>query len=157
MDFAKAFDKVSHKHLMYKISYYSINCNAFHWIKDFLTDRTQTVILEEETYNKIPVTSGVPQGTVLGPILFLIFINDLAEYIQHSTLRLFADDSIIYKQIKNKEDAIKLQQDLDAAVKWEQDWLMHFYPRQRYSSKCNTKAENNLACISIAWAHTRKS
>ena len=128
MDFAKAFDKVSHKHLMYKISYYGINCNAFHWIKDFLTDRTQTVILEGETSNKIPVTSGVPQGTVLGPILFLIFINDLAEYIQHSTLRLFADDSIIYKQIKNKEDAIKLQQDLDAAGKWEQDWLMHFHP-----------------------------
>ena len=128
MDFAKAFDKVSHKHLMYKISYYGINCNAFHWIKDFLTDRTQTVILEGETSNKTPVTSGVPQGTVLGPILFLIFINDLAEYIQHSTLRLFADDSIIYKQIKNKEDAIKLQQDLDAAGKWEQDWLMHFHP-----------------------------
>jgi retron-type reverse transcriptase len=103
MDFAKAFDKVSHKHLVYKISYYGINCNAFHWIKDFLTDRTQTVILEGEKSNKIPVTSGVPQGTVLGPILFLIFINDLAEYIQHSTLRLFADDSIIYKQIKNKE------------------------------------------------------
>ena len=91
---------------MYKISYYGINCNAFHWIKDFLTDRTQTVILEGETSNKIPVTSGAPQGTVLVPILFLIFINDLAEYIQHSTLRLFADDSIIYKQIKNKEDVI---------------------------------------------------
>ena len=55
-------------------------------------------------------------------------INDLAEYIQHSTLRLFADDSIIYKQIKNNEDTIKLQQDLDAAGKWEQDWLMHFHP-----------------------------
>ena len=90
MDFAKAFDKVSHKHLMYKINYYEINCNAFHWIKDFLKDRTQTVILEGETSNKIPVTSGVPLETVLGPILFLIFINDLAEYIQHSTLRLFA-------------------------------------------------------------------
>jgi hypothetical protein len=58
MDFAKAFDKVSHKHLMYKISYYGINCNAFHWVKDFLTDRTQTVTLEGETSNKIPVTSG---------------------------------------------------------------------------------------------------
>jgi hypothetical protein len=59
-------------------------------------DLNPTVILEGETSNKIPVTSGVPQGTVLGPILFLLFINDLAEYIQHSTLRLFADDSIIY-------------------------------------------------------------
>jgi retron-type reverse transcriptase len=102
MDFTKAFDKVSHKHLMYKISYYGINCNAFHWIKAFLPDRTQ--ILEGETSNKISVTSGVPQGTVLGPILFLLFINDLAEYIQHSTLRLFADDSIIYKQIKKRDD-----------------------------------------------------
>jgi hypothetical protein len=71
-------------------------------------------------------TSGVPQGTVLGPILFLIFINDLAEYIQHSTLRLFADDSIIYKQIKNKEDAIKLQQDLDAAGVMVLICLSHF-------------------------------
>jgi hypothetical protein len=53
---------------MYKINYYEINCNAFHWIKDFLTDRTQTVILEGETSYKIPVTSGVPQGTELGPI-----------------------------------------------------------------------------------------
>ena len=138
--------------------FYGINCNAFHWIKDFLTDRTQTVILEGETSNKIPVTSGVPQGTVFGPILFLIFINDLAEYIQHSTLRLFADDSIIYKQIKNKEDAIKLQQDLDAAGKSVGTRLAHALPpRQMHSSKCNTKAQNNIAYISIAWAHTRES
>ena len=60
---------------MYKISYYGINCNAFHWVKDFLTDRTQTVTLEGETSNKIPVTSGVPQGTVLAPILRCIFIT----------------------------------------------------------------------------------
>ena len=70
MDFSKAFDKVSHHHLMYKIGFYGINCNAYHWIQDFFTNRTQTVVLEVETSNKIPVLSGVPQGTVLVPILF---------------------------------------------------------------------------------------
>jgi hypothetical protein len=80
------------------------------------------------------------------PVINLVFPDN----IQHSILRLFADDNIIYKQIKNKEDAIKLQQDLDAAGKWEQDWLMPLPPRQMYSSKYNTKAESNLAYISIA-------
>ena len=63
--------------------------------------------------SKVPVTSGVPNGTVLGPIIFLIYINDFPEYIQHSTLRLFADDSIIYKEIKTINDAHNLQLDLD--------------------------------------------
>ncbi len=132
MDFAKAFDKVSHRHLLYKISYYGINCNALNWVKDFLTNRTQNVVLEGETSNNIPVTSGVPQGTVLGPILFLIYINNLAEYMKHSKLRLFADDSIIYKEIKTPDDCKKLQEDLDSAGRWEQEWLMHFHP-----DKCN--------------------
>jgi hypothetical protein len=114
-------------------------------------------ILEGETSNKIPVTSGVPQGTVLGPILFLLFINDLAEYIQHSTLRLFADDSIIYKQIKNKEDAIKLQQDLNAAGKWEQDWLMHFHPNKctvvSVTQKRKTANKRRVLC----WMYSSRS
>ena len=132
MDFAKAFDKVPHQHLLYKLKYYGISCNAYDWISDFLTDRTQTVVLEGEMSSKAPVTSGVPQGTVLGPILFLIYINDFPEYLQHSTLRLFADDSIIYKEIKTINDAQNLQLDLDAACRWEKDWLMHFHP-----DKCN--------------------
>lgn len=132
MDFAKAFDKVSHRHLLYKLNYYGIAPNALDWIFDFLNDRTQTVVLDGVSSEKVPVTSGVPQGTVLGPILFLIYINDFSTYIKHSTLRLFADDSIIYREIKNQNDSILLQADLEAAGKWEQDWLMHFHP-----DKCN--------------------
>ncbi len=96
MDFAKAFDKPTSN--VQSESLWE-NSKAYHWVKDFLTDRTQNVVLEGETSDNIPVTSGVLQGTVLGPILFLIYINDLAEYMQHSKLRLFADDSIIYREI----------------------------------------------------------
>jgi hypothetical protein len=63
---------------------------------------------------------------------FLIYINDLPEYIKHSRIRLFADDSMIYRQIKSQCDCLKLQEDLEAAIKWEQDWLMSFHP-----DKCN--------------------
>ena len=132
MDFAKAFDKVSHRHLLYKLNHYGITGCTLEWIKDFLSDRTQTVALEGIESNKVPVTSGVPQGTVLGPILFLIYINDLSEYLKFSKLRLFADDSIIYNNINNIEDAKNLQLDLEAACRWESDWLMHFHP-----DKCN--------------------
>ncbi|XP_071123809.1 uncharacterized protein [Mytilus edulis] len=90
--------------------------------------RTQTVVLDGESSDLAPVTSGVPQGTVLGPVLFLVYINDLPEYLQSSKLRLFADDSIIYKTIKSQSDCDALQLDLDAAARWKQDWLMAFHP-----------------------------
>ena len=128
MDFAKAFDKVPHKRLLYKLKYYSADTNILNWIEDFLTLRTQTVILDGEKSEKIHVTFCVPQGTVLGANLFLVCINDFHEYIKHSALGLFADDSILYKTIKDESDTHKLQEDLDAAAKWENGWLMQFHP-----------------------------
>jgi hypothetical protein len=128
MDFAKAFDKVSHRRLLYKLKYYGIQTHTLNWIRAFLTDRTQTVVIDGVTSNTVAVTSCVPQGTVLCPILFLLCINDFPEYLTHSKLRLFADDSIIYKEITCQDDCKKLQSDLDAAARWEADWLMAFHP-----------------------------
>ena len=130
MDFSKAFDVVPHKRLLHKLSHYGIRGNVHLWIKSFLSSRTQRVIVDGESSEPAPVTSGVPQGSVLGPILFLVFINDMPDCVK-SCCRLFADDSIIYRSINSDEDAAILQGDLDALQKWETDWGMSFNP-----SKC---------------------
>jgi len=88
MDFAKAFDKVPRR-LPDKLQYYGIQENTLLWIQAFLSDRTQTVVVIGISSNTVPVTSGVPRGTVLRPILILIYINDFPEYLSHSKLRFF--------------------------------------------------------------------
>ena len=100
------------------------------WIQAFLSDRTQTVVIDNEKSSTIPVTSEVPEGSVLGPILFLIYINDLPDQTR-SKVRLFADDTSIYLAVFSLEDAQILQQDLDYLHQWELDRDMEFNP-----SKC---------------------
>ena len=101
--------------------------NTLQWIKCFLTQRSQQVVLEGKTSASAPVTSGVPQGSVLGPLLFLCYINDLPSCVS-STPRLFADECLLYWRINSPADAVILQQDLDRLQKWEADWLMQFNP-----------------------------
>ena len=95
LDFAKAFDKVSHSKLIHKLKYYGIVGPVLDWIKAFLSNRTQQVVIDGFASEPVPVTSGVPQGTVLGPILFLIYINDLPNQLNYSISKMFADDSLI--------------------------------------------------------------
>ena len=116
-----------------KLQWYGADPLTHAWIADFLRNRTQAVILEGETSTSVPVTSGVPQGTVLGPILFLVYINDLPECISNSTIWLFADDCMLYRQIDSTADCVKLQDDLNAPQHWEDMWLMTFNAK-----KCNT-------------------
>ena len=92
LDFSKAFDRVNHFNLLHKLNQHGVKGNTLSWIKAFLTRRPQTVVLEGESSSEIPVNSGVPQGSMLGPLLFLLYINDLPENI-HSQVRLFADDT----------------------------------------------------------------
>ena len=92
LDFSKAFDKVPHQRLLLKVSHCGIAGIVFAWIKDFLHGRTQKVILEGQSSSWATVASGVLQGSVLGPLLFLIYINDLPDCVTSSTVRLFADE-----------------------------------------------------------------
>ena len=127
LDFSKAFDKVGHRRLIHKLNWYGITNETNDWIKDFLVGRSQSVVVDGFSSSSQPVLSGVPQGSVLGPCLFLFYINDITEGL-HSTARLFADDTMIYLAIKNDEDAKLLQQDLDTLARWETTWTMEFHP-----------------------------
>jgi hypothetical protein len=97
------------------------------WITSFLTGRTQRVLCGGSTSSECKVESGVPQGTVLGPLLFLAYINDLPGRV-NSTVRLFADDCLLYRCITSPEDAAIIQEDLNNLQDWENTWQMNFNP-----------------------------
>ncbi len=127
MDFSKAFDKVDHHKLLMKLHRLGIHPKTICWISSFLYGRTQQVAVEGHNSDNLPVLSGVPQGSVLGPCLFLSYINDLPDSVK-SKVRLFADDTIVYLTVKSTQDAQTLQNDLLNLENWESDWSMEFNP-----------------------------
>ena len=119
LDFAKAFDKVDHNILLKKIRCMGISGKLYDWIKSFLNNRYQKVVVDGFHSYITLVLSGVPQGTVLGPILFLIYLNDINSSIKCGcTLRSFADDSRLFKSISTYQDALSLQLDLQNVISW---------------------------------------
>ena len=127
LDFSKAFDMVPHDGLLSKLKHYGIDKNIWQWISNFLKNRKQCVVVDGISSSPVDVDSGVPQGTVLGPILFLLHINDLPSIVS-SKVRLFADDCLICKQIKNNNDQIELQRDPNLLESWGAKWGMRFNP-----------------------------
>ena len=134
LDFRKAFDLVSHRHLLYKMSKYGITNQVLGWVEAFLDQRTQKVVIRGTASEPAAVTSGVPQGSVLGPILFLLYINDLPLEVI-SPISLFADDSKIFTKItseRNNREANNtienevLQKDLNNVKDWAAKWKMEF-------------------------------
>ena len=107
LDFAKAFDKVAHQRLLIKMQGYGINQEIVKWTQSFLTDRKQKVVVNGEESTWADVLSGVPQGSVIGPLLFVIYINDLPGEV-HTTVKMFADDTNIFTD----EMAHELQEDI---------------------------------------------
>ena len=126
LDFSKAFDGVPHQRLLRILEHFGVRDTIHSWIASFLSGRTQSVVVEGSSSDRVPVVSGVPQGSVLGPMLFLLFINDLPEKIT-SNSRLFADDCIVYRQIKGISDCEALQEDLNMLAEWETKWGMAFH------------------------------
>ena len=131
LDFEKAFDTVPHELLKSKLHGHGVRKNVLNWIDSFLSDRQQCVVVNGSKSGNEPVASGVPQGTVLGPILFLIHINDISENVS-SEIRLFADDCVCYRDITSEEDCQALQKDINTLGDWAEQWGMRFQP-----VKCN--------------------
>ena len=126
LDFSKAFDKVSHGKLISKPVSLKIDPCIIWWIVSFLSDRKQRVILDGKFSDLLDVTSGVPQGTVLGPMLFLIYINDIVNSVTHSQIRLFADDVLMFNKISKFQDMVNFQQDLNSLSLWADKSDMSF-------------------------------
>ena len=125
LDFQKAFYKVPHQRLILKLKSHGMGNIIVNWIEQWLTDRRQRVVVDGEVSSWKSVLSGVPQGTVLGPILFVVYINDLEEGVTGKILK-FADDTNRFTKTKEIGDTKKLQDDIDTLVKWSEKWQMLF-------------------------------
>ena len=140
LDFAKAFDTVPHKRLMKKLAGLGVSGRTLEWVKSFLSDRRQRVVVNKNTSSWRPVTSGVPQGSVVGPTMFVGYINDMPDCINthdapaplsasdQTLLYMFADDTKIYRTIRTIADRLTLQQDLHCLRLWSLDSLLEFQP-----------------------------
>lgn len=142
-DFSKAFDSVDHQLLIHKLEGFNITGELLSLLKNYLTNRTQSVVMNAVTSSSIPVTSGVPQGSILGPLFFVLFVNDIPNQIKSKCL-LYADDLKIYKPVNSERDCEDLQIDITNIVNWCNTWKLELNVSKCFSITFTNKRSNFL-------------
>ena len=143
MDFQKAFDTVPHRRLLGNLECYGITGDVLIWIQEFLKNRKQKVIINGHCSEWTNVISGVPQGSVIAALLFVIFINDLPENIK-SQIFMFANDCKFFRQILSLEDTSIMQEDLDTLYEWSKKWLLKFHPGKCVNLQISLKKQPEI-------------
>ena len=142
LDFSKAFDTVPHKRLLKKLDHYGIHGQLIKWIESWHCGRTQTVVVNGSQSSQVTVTSGVPQGTVLGPLISLLYINDTGLQNNNLELALFADDSVLYGVVNNISSAEVLQSDINKLVVWSEKWQKTFNASKCFLLRITSSRDN---------------
>ena len=145
LDISKAFDRVWHKGLLHKLQNFGIKGKLLAWFTNYLKDRRQRVVIGGQASDWTYLKSGVPQGAVLGPLLFLVFIDDIVYIVTHCKIRLFADDTCLFVEVDNREEtALQINEDLERISKWANDWLITFSPPKTKSLIISNKSNVHL-------------
>ena len=132
-DISKAFDRVWHNGLLAKLKSIGLSIKLLKWFKSYLSDRQQRVVIPGAKSDWASIHAGVPQGSILGPLLFLVFINDIVSEIQ-SNIRLFADDTSLYLVVDHANQAANcLNSDISKITEWAKTWLVSFNPAKTES------------------------
>ncbi len=158
LDLVKAFDKVPHKELLFKLWTTGITGNLWNWFRNYLSDSSHFVQFDSSCSEALPVLSGVPQGSILGPLLFIMYINDMPNAITSSSIYIFADDTKLIKRQCKQEDLNSLQANLNNIQSWCNEWSQTLN-----ASKCvdihfgrGTSSLLNLGNIPIQTLDTHK-
>jgi hypothetical protein len=129
LDISKAFDRVWHKGLLHKLRASGISGKLLDWLKDYLSNRQQRVMIDGVYSEWGNLNAGVPQGSVLGPLLFLIFINDITHVVRNCKIRLFADDTCLFIEVEEPDTASDMiEEDLENLSSWANKWKVNFSP-----------------------------
>ena len=150
LDFSKAFDSISHKLLIFKLRKFGISGKILKWMSNYLLDRLQCVAVEGFESDLCHITSGVPQGSLLGPFLFLLYINDLPKCIYDPIkVALFADDAKVYGDVVDDEDQLNINIQLENVYKWSQIWKMNFNAPKCYVLSISNKKKLIKPCYML--------